>query len=138
LGALAWARPLPATRRAQIALGALALAVAVFACARLLPVAVRDWLPGLFLILGYYLSGRFFVRPSAALEAWLMRWDRRLLGDPTTRFARWPRPLLAYLEIVYMGCAIVIPAGCAALYRAGHAAVVDRYWAMVLAAEFAA
>ena len=55
-------------------------------------------MPALMILAGYYVSGRFFVRPSASFEAWLAAWDRRLLGDPTTRFARWPQVVLAYLE----------------------------------------
>ena len=37
-----------------------------------------------------------------------------------------------------MGCFLLIPAGFAALAWHGHAALADRYWLMVLAAEFGA
>ena len=67
-----------------------------------------------------------------------MGWDRRLLGDPATRFAGWPRALVAFLELVYMGCFLLIPAGLAILVLTDHAALVDRYWTMVMGAEFAA
>ena len=72
---------------------------------------VRDWAPPLAILAGYYLSGRFFVHPSLPFESWLMAGDRRWLGDPATRFARWPRSVLVYLEVVYMGCFLLIPAG---------------------------
>ena len=68
-----------------------------------------------------------------------MRWDRRLLGDPSRGSSRWPRVLVAGLELIYMGCFLLIPAG-AALARAhrSRARLVDRYWTMVIGAEFAA
>ncbi|MBI3492918.1 MAG: phosphatase PAP2 family protein [Acidobacteria bacterium] len=134
----AWVRPLPASRRAQATLLGVAMCVALLALPGHASRVVRDWAPAGVILAGYYLSGRFFVGSSPAFEAWLMAWDHRLLGDPTTRFVRWPRPLLAYLEVVYLGCFLLIPAGFAALAWAGRAAMADRYWTMVIAAEFAA
>ena len=67
-----------------------------------------------------------------------MGWDRRLLGDPATRFASWPRPVLGCLEIIYMGCFLLVPGGFAILAFTGHASLADRYWSMVMAAEFGA
>lgn len=136
LTAIAWLRPLPAARRAQITAIGLLSCIAVVAVARLAPLLVRDWSPSLVILAGYFLSGRFFVNPSLSFEGWLIGWDRRLLGDPTTRFAHWPRPLLSYLEIVYMGCAALVPAGFAALAWTGRGALADSYWTLVTAAEF--
>jgi len=100
------------------------------------PFVIRDWAPGLSLLVGYYVSGGFFVEPSSRFEGWLIGWDRRLLGDPATRFARWPRLWVAYLEVVYVGCFLLVPGGFAALVIAGESALADRYWTMVEAAEF--
>ena len=139
LTALAWLRPLPASRRLQISAIGVAMGVAILRLPRFGPGLVRDWCGPMALVLaGYYLSGRFFVSPSTAFEHWLMSWDLRLLGDPTKRFARWPGPLLAYLEIVYMGCFLLPPAGFAALVLTGRAGLADRYWTMVMGAEFGA
>jgi len=135
LTAIAWLRPLPSARRVQITAIGLLSSVAVVAGARLAPPAVRDWMPPLVILAGYFLSGRFFVNPSPSFEAWLIAWDRRLLGDPATRFAHWPRALLAYLEIVYMGCVVLVPAGFAALAWTGRSALADSYWTLVTAAE---
>lgn len=138
MAALAWARPLPAGRRVQIT------AIGVAMCAALLTLAqygaslVRDWTPPLVILVGYHVSGRFFVRPSGSFERWLLSWDHRLLGDPTTRFAHWPRLLLAYLEVVYIGCFLLVPAGFAALAATGRAPLADHYWTMVSGAEFGA
>ncbi|HKB09655.1 MAG TPA: phosphatase PAP2 family protein [Vicinamibacterales bacterium] len=133
-----WLRPLPRDRRLRIAGAGALMCLALVAVARLAPPVVRDWAPGLSILVGYYVTGWFFVRPSLPLEQWLMSWDRRVFGDPTTRFARWPRPLMAYLEIVYIGCFLVLPAGFAILAANGHAALADRYWTIVEAAEFGA
>jgi membrane-associated phospholipid phosphatase len=135
---LAWVRPLPAARRLQITASGLTMCGAIVWLSRDGATFVRDWAPAAYIAAGYYLSGRFFVRPSPAIEHWLMSWDRHLLGDPTTRFARWPAPLLAYLELVYMGCVLLVPAGFALLAATGRAALADRYWTMVLSAEFGA
>jgi membrane-associated phospholipid phosphatase len=138
LTAIAWMRPLPAGRRISItAIGAV-MCAAIPLLARNGTSAARDWAPVVVIGVGYYLSGRFFCRPSAPFEDWLMAWDRRLLGDPPSRFSRWPRPWLAYLEIVYMGCFLVVPAGLAALVWARRTDLADRYWTMVIGAEFGA
>lgn len=135
LSVIAWMRPLPLVRRLQISTAGIVCAACVTVLRPSAPI-VRDWMPALMILAGYYVSGRFFVGPSPSFEAWLAAWDRRLLGDPTTRFARWPRLVLAYLEIVYMGCFILVPAGFAVLVWAGRADLADRYWTLVLAAEF--
>lgn len=96
----------------------------------------RDLAPLAWILIGYYLSGLFFIHPSERFEAWLVAWDRRWLGDPTTRFARWPPAWLALLDIIYMGCFLLVPAGAFALLAAGHD--LDRYWIMVMSAEFGA
>ncbi len=136
LAALAWLRPLPADRRRQITAIGVVMCAVLFAIGDDAPRVVRDWAPAVSIIVGYYMSGRFFVEPSERLEEWLMAWDRRLLGDPTTVFAGWPPSVLAYLEIVYVTCFLLVPAGAAALVVTGRASLLDHYWTMVLAAEF--
>jgi membrane-associated phospholipid phosphatase len=98
-------------------------------------VLVRDWFPLVVILSAYYLSGRFFVHPAEHIEQWLLAWDRRLLGNPSTRFARWPRVWLASLDLAYMGCFLLVPGGFAALVATGHAALADRYWTIVVFAE---
>jgi len=138
LGLLSLVRPLPAPRRLAIApIGAL-IAVAIVVLARVEADDVRDLLPMPLILVGYYLSGLFAVRPSLRFERWLASWDHRVLRHPATRFARWPRAVLATLELIYMGCFLLVPAGALALsLRAARPAIIERYWAMVVAAEFA-
>jgi membrane-associated phospholipid phosphatase len=136
--ALSWLRPLPVARRLHVTAIAIAMTASIVAVAQQGSAAVRDWAPGVSILVGYYVSGRFFVTPSPAVERWLMSWDRRLLGDPTTRFARWPRAVLAYLDVVYMGCFLLVPAGFAILAARGRSDLADHYWTIVAAAEFGA
>jgi len=106
--------------------------------ARNAPSFARDWAPFLYVSVGYYLTGYLFIAPSARLEAWLLRWDHRWLGDPTTRFARWPWWLIACLDIIYTLCFLLLPGGFAALALTGHSSHANRYWTMVLAADLGA
>ena len=109
---------------------------AIVSAAAAAPPLLRDWAsPALAILAGYYLSGLFFIGPTPWFEAWLIDWDRRLLGEPATRFAHWPRFLLAYLEVVYIGCFLLVPAGFAVLALSGRAAEANRYWTMVISAE---
>ena len=138
MGALAWLRPLPAGRRLVITIVAVVMDAAMFVVAHAGSTLVRDWSPLVVILVGYFVSGRFFITPSPSLEAWLAAWDRRLLGDPATRFAGWPRSVLAYLELVYMGCFLVVPLGFALLELTGRSSLANRYWTMVIGAEFGA
>lgn len=132
-------RPGLSTARRAFLIGASSLAAgAVIAIARSNVPWAREWAPPAYILAGYFLSGALFASPSIATESWLMLWDRRLLGDPATRFASWPPVLVAGLELVYMGCFLLIPAGAAMLALSGHAPLLDRYWSMVIGAEFAA
>jgi len=133
-----WLPRLSTLRRTFIiAASAIAGAVVVVIARATVP-WVRDWAPLGYILAGYYLSGHLFASPSLTTESWLIGWDRRLLGDPATRFVAWPRALVAGLELCYMGCFLMIPAGAAILTIAGHDILMDRYWTMVMGAEFAA
>jgi len=136
LAIVCWLRPLTWRRRGLVLAIAASAIAAIGANARADVPLLRQWAPAATILIGYYASALLFVAPSTRIEAWLAAWDRRLLGEPSTRFAKWPRPLLAVLEIAYMGCFILIGAGFLILVLAGHAAAADRYWSLVVAAEF--
>ena len=138
LMAACWRPRLSAARRAFLNAASACAIGAVWTVAHLAPHVVRDWAPLGYILGGYFLSGSLFAAPSLATEAWLLEWDRRLLGDPATRFAAWPRPLLAGLELIYMGCFLMIPAGLLLLVLNGRGALADGYWTLVMGAEFAA
>jgi membrane-associated phospholipid phosphatase len=97
---------------------------------------LRDWLPAPVILFAYFVTGLFFVAPSASAEAWLKRWDDRLIGR--RRFEGVPRVVRVYLDVVYDACFLIIPAGFAVLVWAGQSAGADRYWTLVSAAEFLA
>lgn len=136
LSAAAWLGPGKSlAARVQLSVLALATAGAVVFAARTGSPRARDWAPLAWILVGYYASGWLFAQPSPAIERWLMRWDARLLGDPTTRFAAWPAWLLVYLDVVYTGCFLLLPIGFAALVNAGASPLADHYWSMVSIAE---
>src|SRR5437868_6419670 len=136
--AAGWVRELPRSRRWQMTAGALLMCAIIAAVARLAPLIGRDWAAGFYVLVGYYLSGRLYFVTSPRMEGWLEDWDRRLLGHPETRFVAWPRWLLSYLEFVYLGTFMLLPLGLGALVWTGHEAQTDRFWTMVIAAEFGA
>jgi membrane-associated phospholipid phosphatase len=138
LTAAACVRPLPAPRRRSIAVVGVAMCAAIGWLSRYGTVVQRNWAPVAIILVGYYLSGRFFFQPSVRFEGWLANWDRRLLGDARVRFASWPPAAVATLELTYMGTFLLIPLGCLVLISGGHATEVNRYWTMVTAAEFGA
>jgi membrane-associated phospholipid phosphatase len=138
LAVASWLPRLSAARRAFVIAASTTAAAGVWSIAHAAPLLIRDWAPLAYILGGYFLSGYLFATPSLATESWLSAWDRRLLGDPTTRFATWPRVLVAGLELIYMGCFLLIPAGLVILVLTGHQSLVDWYWRMVMGAEFAA
>jgi membrane-associated phospholipid phosphatase len=133
-----WLPPLSIARRALLMGASAFAAAAVIVVARSDVTWARESAPLVYILAGYFLSGYLFASPSLTTEAWLMAWDRRLLGDPVTRFVAWPRAIVACLELIYMGCFLLIPAGAVILAFTGHAMLIDRYWTMVMGAEFAA
>jgi membrane-associated phospholipid phosphatase len=127
----------PARGRMLLAWGAPAAAAATVALAWAGP-AVRDWAPAVAILVAYFLTGETFTTPNPAGEAWLGGWDRRLLGDPSRRFAAWPAAVVVGLHLVYMLCFLLIPAGFALLWWTGRAGAADQYWTTVVAAELGA
>jgi membrane-associated phospholipid phosphatase len=138
LAIVCWLRPVPLARRIIITAISCVLLAVIVTVARDAARFARDWAPFLYVSVAYYLTGYLFVAPSRAFEAWLLEWDHRWLGDPTTRFARWPWWVIAYLDIIYTLCFLLLPAGFAALALTGNSVRANRYWTMVLAADLGA
>src|SRR5262245_10388129 len=127
LGVLSLLRALPPPRRLAIVPTSAVISLAILLFARVEANEVRDLLPMPLILVGYYLSGLFAVRPSLEFERWLLSWDHRVLGQPAPRFARWPRAVLAPLELMYMGCFLLVPAGALALIlAAARPVIIDR------------
>jgi len=138
LAIVCWLRPVRTARRLIITGISAVLVAVIWLVAYRAPGYARDWAPFLYVSVAYYLTGHLFVAASLDLEAWLMKWDHRWFGDPTTRFSRWPSWLIAYLDVIYTLCFVLLPGGFALLVLAGHSADANRYWTMVLAADLGA
>lgn len=97
-------------------------------------------IPLVILLVGYWLSGLFFVAPMPSLERWLMEIDDRLLRLPGV-FAGYeagPRIVRELFETAYVLVYPVIPAAAATLALGGRVDALPRFWATVLLAEFMA
>jgi membrane-associated phospholipid phosphatase len=137
VGAASWLRPLPGIRRLIVGAVSAAMLVLIWAGSHL-PSPGRDWAPFVYVSVGYYVIGYLFIRPSETLERWLANGDRRLLGDPTTRFSQWPGWFVDYLEGIYMATFLILPAGFLMLSLAGRSDLANHYWTLVLGADLAA
>jgi membrane-associated phospholipid phosphatase len=130
-------RRMPLVRRLTAGIGAAVAAAAVVAVSRSGTAALRDWAPVAYILAAYYLSGRTFFSPMPRVESWLAAIDRRFLGDPAI-FTAWPRTAIRVLDVVYIGCFLLVPAGFVLLAIAGHGDRAEYYWTLVTGAELGA
>ena len=98
---------------------------------------LRDWLPAIYLTIGYWLSGWYFVRPMEDVEAKFLAWDWLVLGRDGGAWLvhAQPRLVVETLELAYVGCFLFVPSGMLILAVAGHRAAADRFWTLVLLSE---
>ena len=97
-------------------------------------------IPLVILLVGYWLSGLFFVAPMRGAELWLMEIDDRLLRLPGV-FAAYeasPRIVRELFEMAYVLVYPVIPAAAVTLAVGGRIDALPRFWSTVLLAEFMA
>lgn len=94
--------------------------------------------PMVVLLVGYWLSGSFFVSPMPDAERWLMSVDERLLRRTGVfrAYATGPHLVREAFEMAYVLVYPVIPAAVATLAFGGHADTIPRFWSIVLLAEF--
>ena len=88
-------------------------------------------MPLVYLLVGYWLPALIVRKPNLRFEQRLLNVDRRLFGpDGLARFERRaPRAVIEYLELAYLLCYAVVPAGYVCPLLAGHDAVtIDRFW----------
>ena len=99
---------------------------------------LRDWLPGIYVLLAYWLSGQFFVAPNPDLERRLASLDSWLFSRGLGAMVhRAPRLLLEYLEFAYLCVYPLLPGAFLWLLVAGHANAANRFWTATLIAELA-
>jgi hypothetical protein len=137
-----WIHPIGARRRLVVTAVAVTDAAGVWWLSHArdgFGLIARDWLPALQILIGYWLSGAFFVRPMPHIEARLAAWDillfQRLGGASLVRHA--PRWLLEYLELAYLTVYVVVPFGFGVVYCFAPERPVDPYWTIVLVSELA-
>ena len=131
-----WPRRLPAAAAAFVATVALSIPRLWHESA--VTTAARDWLPALYLVVGYWLSGWYYVAPMARIEARFLALDQRILGSDSgsALVDALPRLVLELLEFAYVTCFLFVPGGLALLVAAGHRSEADRFWTLVLLSEF--
>jgi hypothetical protein len=102
------------------------------------PVAsvLRDWLPGLYLLLGYWATGALYRGPRAGLERRLAALDHAVFARVGPGLLRVPRLALELLEFAYLLCYPLVPLGLATLYLAGQRHNSGTFWTVVLLAAY--
>jgi hypothetical protein len=136
IAAAAAVRDVAAERRIRVAGMAAGAILIVLLSSQILPVhsVVRDWLPAIWLLLGYWLPGGLQHEPMPGVEAWLRASDRWLQESNWAR--RPPAWLSAVLELAYFLVHVFVPAGFLILALAGLDAS-EHFWTPVLLAGYA-
>jgi hypothetical protein len=96
-------------------------------------------MPLVYLLFGYWLPALLVREPNVGLERRLLEVDHTLFGAHGLEVfeRRAPRVLIEYLELAYLLCYAVVPAGFACLLLAGYPAdALDTFWLVVLLAAF--
>jgi len=139
LAIVAWVRPFSSRRRSAITWLA-AFAIVTIALARLSEhllshdqaSILRDWLPVPLMLVPYWQTGQFFVKPDEKIQLWLLNSDRWLFnllsrsGWTVSPFAR------LSMEWAYSLCYPLVPLGLATLYAVGLRRHADTFWFLVL------
>ena len=136
IAAAAGVRGVAVDRRLRVAGMAAGAILLVLLSGQILPVhsTVRDWLPAVWLVLGYWLPGGLLHEPMPGVEAWLRASDQWLRE---TEWARTPPAWLsALLELAYFLVHVFVPAGFLVLAVAGLDAS-EHFWTPVLLAGYA-
>lgn len=141
VAAVSLVRPLSRLARVRVVGGAALLGAAALVCATLPSHggagAVRNVLPGAFVLGAYWVAGALFVAPQLELEARLLAVDQRvfeLLGRRGDAH-RLPRWLQDASEVAYLSVYAMLPLGAWAAWAAGGTSSVDRYWTLVFLSE---
>jgi hypothetical protein len=96
---------------------------------------LRQWVPHVYLVVGYWVPALLTdsFTHATRFERWLLRSDQRcrpLLPDI-------PAPLVHITELAYLLCYPLVPASFIVVWGLGTAGDVDRFWVAVLAAGYA-
>ncbi len=123
---VAWVQRLDPARRWRVTvLGVVGVALTVAGAWTGMTI-VRDWLPLPLMLLAYWQSGPFFVRPNERLQTFLLDLDHRLLAG-----VKPPGWIAQFLELAYVFCYPLFPMGMAVLYFSGQRQASDFYWTAI-------
>ncbi len=128
----------PQQRRRAIGT-AIAVVIAVLTVVAFGPEAPfwRDWMPAIYILIGYWLPALLVTRTNQAFERRLLALDRRWLGENVATISgRAPRLVIELLELAYLCCSPMVPIGFACVYAAGLREESDRFWTAILLAVF--
>jgi membrane-associated phospholipid phosphatase len=131
-GMALWA-PVSPQRKAQV------FVISMTAVLAIVIVGMPHIMPLVFLLIGYWLPALLVRESDPRFEQRLLNFDHRLFGaGGLGQFERRaPRLLIEYLELAYLLCYAIVPAGFACLLLAGHGPdAIDRFWSIVLLASF--
>jgi hypothetical protein len=143
--ALAWVRPLAASRRAKATALAVTASAIVWGAQFLgralqpLPASViRDWLPAPIFLVAYWTAGLFFTAPNEELQDRLMRFDGKILRRlrQYREGAGVPAWAAVWFELAYHLCYPLVPFGLGVLYLLRMGRYSDGFWTIVLPAAY--
>lgn len=98
---------------------------------------LNDWAPGLWILLVYWQSGRFYTRSNRRLQEMLQACDGNINAFLKAWAHRWTQTWLgSFLELAYLLCYPLLPMGVAVLYAAHAGAKVDQYWMLILVSTY--
>ncbi len=136
-------QPLAVAARRRVVLVGLVCIALVLMLAQLRPSPslelLREWLPAVYLLQGYWLCGLFYRRPMPAVERRLLAVDTWLFGGGRLGrlVARTPRIVCSGFELAYLLAYPLVPAGFGLLVAFGQRSRADDFWTAALVASFA-
>jgi membrane-associated phospholipid phosphatase len=110
---------------------AAAIAALVILASFTLPWPARAWMPHAYLVLGYWIPATLTSGPNPAFERWLTRTDvPRAFQVPGAGIVR------QVLELAYLCCYPLVPAGFVVVFAAGTRDDITRFWLVVLTSGY--
>ena len=139
---LARLRPLSGHQRGRVVLvglvcTSLALMLSQLRLSPILHLA-RAWLPAIYVLQGYWLSGLFFRMAMSDVEEHLLDLDRWLfrMTKLTELLTKGPRIVLEYFELTYLLAYFFVPASFALFCWLGFREEADNFWTAILIASY--
>lgn len=140
---LSCVRPLPPGARRRVLLVSLVCIALAVMLAQLRPSPglriLREWIPTVYLLQGYWLCGLFFRRPMLGVERRLLAFDSWLIERAGLgRLAgRTPRLVASWFELCYLLAYPFVPVGFGLFLALGQRGRADTFWTAALLAAFA-